>query len=373
MRENATLGIIFSNVHDEQLGVLTEKRTTGSVPFGGRYRLIDFTLSNMVNSGVEDVGIIAKSNYQSLMDHVGNGKDWDLARKRGGLRILPPFGHANSGIYRGRLEALFGAMSFIRHSLSEYVIIADGSLIANMDYEKILAYHEETGADITVVYQKETLNGEIVPDTALLDLDESGRVTGVRLGNQFHGEQNSYLDVCVMKKNLLERLVSDLSSRNLYSFSRDLLQGSVGTLHIQGYEFTGFARKVCSLKSFYASNMELLSQDVRKALFLKERPIYTKVRDEPPARYGLSASASNSFVADGAVIEGRVENSIIFRGAKIGKDAVVKNSIIMQGSTIGEGANLDYVITDKNVLIKDSRILMGFATYPVFIAKGSIV
>ena len=374
MKEKKVLGIIFSNMHDENLSTLTNHRTMGSVPFAGRYRLIDFPLSNMVNSGIQNVGVITKSNYQSLMDHIGSGRDWDLARKRGGLTFLPPFSHFNSnGIYRGNLEALRGVSGFISHSDAEYVVMTDCDDVANIDYGKIISEHVKNNAEITVVYKKGICARNASRTMAVLSLAPDQRLQEVMVNPDLPGEQNIYMNLAVVNKSFLEHLIADSSSHNLYSFIKDVLQARCGSIRIYGYEFTGYSDKINCMNTYFNANMALLNSENRAALFLKERPVYTKVRDEVPAKYGLYSKVSNSLVADGCIIEGEVENSIIFRGVKIGKGSKVKNAIIMQGTDIGENAVIEYVICDKDVTIKDNRSLMGFETYPVFISKGSVI
>lgn len=372
MKKN-TLGIVFSNMHDETLGELTERRTTGSIPFGGRYRLIDFTLSNMVNSGISEVGIITKSNYQSLMDHLGSGRDWDLARKRGGLCILPPFGHSATGMYRGRLEAIVGIMSYIKHSNAQYVVMSDSDTVANIDFSDLLDQHMKTGADITLVYKRERLNNDYPKDTTVFSLDENNMVSDVLVNPFVDGEQNIYINIAVMSKELLERLANEGMSRNNTSFVNFVLQGKSSSLKIMGYHFDKYSSEITSMKAYFKTSMELLNEDVRMQLFPKDRPVYTKVRDEVPVKYGLSSKVKNSLIADGCIIDGTVENSIIFRGVKIEKGAVVKNSIIMQSGIIGENSKLDYVVTDKDVIVNHERHLSGSQMYPVFISKGSRV
>ncbi len=372
MKKN-TLGIVFSNMHDETLGELTERRTTGSIPFGGRYRLIDFTLSNMVNSGISEVGIITKSNYQSLMDHLGSGRDWDLARKRGGLCILPPFGHSATGMYRGRLEAIVGIMSYIKYSNAQYVVMSDSDTVANIDFSDLLDQHMKTGADITLVYKRERLNNDYPKDTTVFSLDENNMVSDVLVNPFVDGEQNIYINIAVMSKELLERLANEGMSRNNTSFVNFVLQGKSSSLKIMGYHFDKYSSEITSMKAYFKTSMELLNEDVRMQLFPKDRPVYTKVRDEVPVKYGLSSKVKNSLIADGCIIEGTVENSIIFRGVKVEKGAVVKNSIIMQSGIIGENSKLDYVVTDKDVIVNHERHLSGSQMYPVFISKGSRV
>lgn len=368
-----TLGVVFSNMHDHMLSEITEHRTMGSVPFGGRYRLIDFVLSNMVNSGINTVGVITKSNYQSLMDHLGTGREWDLTRKRGGLSILPPFGHASAGIYRGRLEALGGILSYIHHSDAKYVILADCDVVANVDFTGILKEHIEKNADITVVYKRDTATDEQIMDTTVLRLDENSMVNEVLIHPSIQEEDNVYLNFCIMSKDLLEKLINEGASRSVYSFKQGVLQAKCNKLRIYAWRFEGYSAKINCTRSYYKANMQILAPEVRAQLFPNDRPIYTKVRDEVPAKYGLNASADGSLVADGAIIDGTVENSIIFRGVHISRGAVVRNSILMQDTVVSEKVTLDHVITDKNVVIRAGRTLTGYDTYPSIISKNSIV
>lgn len=366
------LGIIFSNMHDEVLRELTERRTMASVPFGGRYRLIDFTLSSFVNSNIQSVGVITKSNYQSLMDHLGSGREWDLARKRDGLFILPPFGNAGAGIYRGRIEALSGIMAFIKRSTARYVVLADCDIIFNIDIKEMLNAHIDKQADITVAYQKKMLTPENSRESTVLVCDNKTRVQDVMLSPVLEGEHNVSINLMILEKSLLERLVAENMSRNLYSLEKDVLQARASQLRIFGYEYKGFCFKIDSMRDYYDANMLMLKKEVRDELFLPS-PVYTKVRDDMPVKYGLASRVKNSLIADGCVIEGEVENSVLFRGVTVGKGAKVHNSIVMQDTIIGDKSVLGYCITDKDVTIKENRTLMGYLSYPVFIAKGSVV
>ena len=368
------LGIVFSNMHDHMVSELTAVRCMGSVPVGGRYRMIDFVLSGFANSGIENVGVITKNNYQSLMNHLGSGREWDLARRRGGLCILPPFGNVEaSGMYRGRVEALSGIMGYIKSSPGDYVITADCDLMANIDYMPFIKSHIDSGADISVMYKKMHLTGEVTKDLCTFLLDSDDMVRDMLIESEIKGEQNVYINIMMISKDLLDRVVNDCYSRNQFSFEKDVLQAGINRYKIHAFELEGYAARINSMKMYYQTNLDLLEPQAREALFPHGRPIYTKVRDEAPVRYGLDARVSNSLLADGCVIEGEVENSVLFRGVKVSKGAKVKNSIIMQATEIGANSNLDYVITDKDVIIKDSRMIMGFSTYPVYISKGSSV
>ncbi|MGN0664814.1 MAG: glucose-1-phosphate adenylyltransferase subunit GlgD [Negativibacillus sp.] len=366
------LGIVFSNMHETSMGDLTENRTMASVPFGGRYRLIDFTLSNLVNSGIHDVGIIAKNNYQTLMTHVGTGKEWDLSRKNGGLSILPPYGRSEAGVFRGRIEALAGIIQYIKESNAEYVVMTDCDTVATVDYDDILKYHQSKDADITIVYQHKQVSKAQRNNTTVIKLDENHRVYDV-MKDHAEDEGNVFLDIIVMRKSLLERIVVESNARGKVSFTEEVLQGQKDKLRIFGYDFKGYIGDIKSIEAYYNCSMDLLNPDIRRHLFPAHRPVYTKVRDEVPVRYGVDAKVGHSLIADGCIIDGEVENSVIFRGVKVGKGAKVRNCILMQGTIVGDNADLSYVIADKNVIIRNSRTLVGCETYPIVIGKGRSV
>ncbi len=371
MRTNNVIGLIYSNAYDSAIPELTTLRTMGSVPFGGRYRMIDFALSNMVNCGITKVGVATKSNYQSLMDHLGSGKPWDLSRKNDGMFILPPFSSSEGSMYSNRIEALRGSMRFIARSKEEYVVLCDCNIVGNIDFEEIFDYHTEKKADITIAY----LRGKkpALSDLMTFDVCEDGRINGIAVNTVCDGDENYSLNIFVMRKALLERLINEVTSLHLDNFERDIFQRNVGTLKIYGYKAKGFVRVLSSLQSFFDTNMELLDTDNRKELFPKERPVFTKVRDEMPTIYGLGSDVRNSLIADGCSIEGTVENCVLFRGVRIGKGAVVKNSIIMQGTYIGENANLNCVVIDKSAVIKPGKTLCGDKSFPIYIGKEIII
>ncbi len=372
MNTNAT-GIIFSNMHDEELHEITANRTMGSVPFGGRYRLIDFTLSNLKNSGVTNVGVITKSNYQSLIDHLKSGKEWDLSRKRGGLFLFPPYGRHNSGFYRNKIEALFGIMTFIRKETNDYFLISDCDVICNMDWIRALNYHIEKHADITTIYyEKEPDPYPENPETTYT-VSEQGYVTDLMVGQKIKVKSKVGTNMWIIGRNLLITLIEDAIAHNYEDFERDIMQRKLNYLKIAAYKFEGYLRKINSITDFFQTNMDLLTPSVQKDLFHRYGKIYTKILDDIPTLYSSEASAINCLIANGCKIEGTVENSILFRGVRVGKGAKISNSIIMQGSNIGEFATLNYVITDKDVTINNQRILMGYETNPVYIKKSSII
>ncbi len=369
---NNVLGLIFASLHDSTVIELTKHRTMGSIMFGGRYRLIDFPLSNMVNSGITQVGVITKSNYGSLLDHLGTGREWDLARKQGGLHLLPPFSqNVGEGVYRGRLEALSNVWSYVEHSKCEYVVLTDCDYVANLNFENVIKQHKETEADITVVYGKYKYSEESGSCVDVLELDKTGRVNAVLIDPAISGGCNISLDMFVMKKDFLRKIVKDAVSKNQYSLVRDCLQPNVKEFKIMGYEFDGYFSRIDSVKHYYEANLALLKAENRKQLFKTGAPIYTKIGDNGPVKYGLEAKVSNSLIADGCIIEGTVENSILFRGVKVGKGSVVRNCILMQNTNIGADCSLTSVITDKNVTTEDGRVLTGSESYPVYISKNA--
>ena len=370
MRGNNIMGIIFANLHENLVSELTEVRIMGAVPFGGKYRLIDFPLSNMVNSGINKVGVITKSNYQSIMDHVGNGKAWDLSRKQGGLFILPPF--TNSNDYSNRVTTLNSIRHFLENSTQEYVVISDCDTICNIDYQDVCRKHLENGADITLVYKRDQLP-EKLHDPTVLSFDNKGKVIDVLINNNVTGSCSYYMNMLFIKRELLMELIDKCISKNTLNFKRDIIQGEYKNLNVYGYELKGFSPVITSMSDYFNANMALMNEDVRADLFNSDNPIYTKVRDDMPTKYGLGSKVKNSLIANGCNIEGDVENCILFKGVHIGKGTKVSNCVIMQDTKIGADSNLSYVIVDKDVTVKDERTLMGFLSYPVYISKGSIV
>lgn len=371
MIKKTAMGVVFANVHDEMMHELTEVRSIGSIPFGCRYRIIDFTLSNLVNAGISNIGILTKENYRSLMDHIGSGKPWDLDRKHKGVFILPPFNIIGSGMNTGHIDALDGSLDFIKDSKENFVCLYDSDVLCNIDIADMIDRHVESGADITVAYKHGELpqNNRDVMQFAF----EGNRVKEIKLSRTAGTECDFSLDIMIISRELLIDLVTDAAERNLASFARHILQPKVDDLKIFGYKMEQFAVVMDSTKSYFKANMDLLDPKVRGELFDPERPIYTKTRDNMPAKYGLESSVSNSLVADGCIIEGTVKNSLLFRNVHIGKGATVENCIIMQDGVVGDNANLCYVATDKMVSISEGTTLAGSETYPLIIAKATKV
>lgn len=367
MRNNTVMGLIFPNMHDDCLRELTALRALGSIPFGGRYRLIDFSLSNMVNAGISKVGIVTKNKYQSLMDHLGSGKAWDLSRKNEGLYFLPLRG--DDAFYEGRIASLLGIEGFLRNSREEHVLMADCHVIGNIDYGPLLRQHIESGADITIGCQSG--NAPTGIESLLLRVSPDSRVTDLRIGREDGCRYG--IGLYVARKETLLQLVEEAVSRNLGSFERDVLQRRLDALRLYAYEVPEYTAAITSLGDYFDANMALLRPENRRRVFLPNRPIYTKVRDCAPAIHGLHADVRDSLVADGATIDGQVCHSVIFRDVKIGRDTVVENCILMQGTVVLPQSQLNCVIGDKDVVIRERSVLRGVESYPVYIKKRTVV
>ena len=370
------LGIIFSNIHDASIPELTTNTTMAGIPFGGRYRLIDFILSAMVNSGVTQVGVITKNHYRGLMIHVGSGKPWDLARKNGGLFILPPYGDTTSeSLYSNRLEAIMGTREFLENSQEEYVIMSDSDIIASVDYADAFDQHVKTGADITGIYFMST--AQQARNYTEFQMDNSGRITDLAV---YYSPATDSLVKCIsmnmwiMKRELLLRIIRHATAHALTSFSREILAPNLGKYKVMGYKYNGYSKRIDSLKQYYDVSMDLLNSDVREELFKAPgRPVYTSVQDSPPTKYIEGSNVSNSLVADGCIIEGTVKNSILFRGVKVSRGAVVENSVVMRDTAIESESHLKNLIIGEGVTITSKTSLSGQDTYPFFIKDRSIV
>ena len=375
----AVAGLIFSNIHDSAIPELTTVRTMASVPFGCRYRLIDFALSNMVNSGITKIGIVAHNNYQSLLDHIGTGKDWDLARRSGGIKILPPFitsyeGATGASLYNTRLEALLGVTNFIDKCNEEYLVLSDCDGICNVDLSAVIASHIENNADITIVTRIIGSDEENVKGMTAVTSDENGTIVDV--GGYVKGVSSSEVstNILVVSRMFLLGALRDAAAHGYRHFMKDIVARRIGRARIFSYLYEDTYIQVTSLESYFKSSMKLLDTDVRKSLFnVPNMPVYTKLRNSSPTRYSSEARVVNSYVADGCVIEGTVENCILFRGVHIGKGTTVKNCVLLQDTFTGSNVTLNCVITDKNAVICDGRMLSGHSTMPFFIPKGAIV
>ncbi len=347
------LGIIFPNSYDGLVPELVTERLMASIPFAGRYRMVDFVLSSMVNCGIDNVSLIVRKNYHSLMDHLGSGREWDLTRKYGGLNIVPPFASNTVKVYNGRIEALASILDMLKDAREKYVVMSDANLAVNFDFTAMLEQHIESGADVTIAYKKQEIPVgmkkpfDITKDLYYtFELDDDGRIRQLRINPEDEGVQNLSMNIYIIEREFLVHMISEAYSKGMVYFDRDLLAPNLERLNVRGFEFNGYLARISDIKSYFDENMKLLKDENLDGLF-GGNPIYTKIRDDNPTRYIQGSKAKNIMSADGCIIEGEVENSILFRGVRIAKGAKVKNCVLMQDTIVGEGANVEYVITDK--------------------------
>lgn len=372
-------GIIFSNIHDSNIRELTAMRTVASIPFGCRYRLIDFPLSNMVNARISNIGVITHYNYHSLMEHIGSGKDWDLARRSGGVKILPPYitAYANNVnyLYRTRLEALMSVRHSIRQIREEYVVLSDCDVVCNIDMTAILERHVATKADITIAVRK-CEDNEAWSKNVYYMCDKESTITDM-LSYPSYKAVGAYasMNIMIMRSDYLRELLQDSVAHGYSSMSREVIARKLPYGRVKAYIFDGRSIAVQSFADYFAGNMSLVRDiELRRALFsVASRPIFTRVRNSPPSYYSESASASSSLIADGCTIIGQVESSVLFRGVKIGRGAIVRNCVLLQGTIVGEGCRIENVVSDKNGAILDGRILIGSPTQPYYVARNTVI
>ena len=369
---NGMHGIIFSYEKKTGLRELIEHRIHGSIPFGGNYRVVDFMLSNMVGAGVRDVGVIMHGKCQSMLDHLGTGKSWDLSRNHGGLTLLPAFAYAerrgDAGRFRGKVEALGCVMDYLKDIRQDYVVLTDSDLVINLPLDDVLRDHIDSGADLTAVCT--SLPG-LESDT-YFRLDNSGRIVDVA-HDVFTPEGFRCLNIFVLRRDLLIQLVTDCMAHNQYSFRHKILQDRKDALHFRAYVWDGYAAQLRSVQEYYDRSMELLQGSIRAELFAAARPILAKEDDEASSYFAPGSRVKNSLDADGCTIEGSVENSNLFPGETEEKGAELRDSILFKGTRVRDGVTLRYVITDKYVEVLPGRTLMGHESYPIVISKGSIV
>ena len=367
------LGVIFANTYDNLVPELVAERSMASIPFGGRYRLIDFTLSSMANAGIDNVSVIVRKNYHSLMDHLGAGREWDLTRKRGGLNIVPPFAERSVKMYSGRVDALDSILNWLEAQKERYVILSDSYIAMNFDFGSLIDAHVASGADVTMVYNRAPIPEGARSDNYTIRIDETGRVQEILSNDYRMGEQNLAMNIYVIERESLIHLIHDAAVRGLVYFERDILARNLKLLNVQAYEFKGYAARISDMKSYFDENMRLLQAGNVDKLFNEGNPIYTKIRDDNPTRYLEGSKVKNSLLADGCVIEGTVENCVLFRGCQVKKGAVVKNCVLMQDTVVETDCGVEYVVTDKNVHITAGKKLAGTDTFPVFVAKNHSV
>ena len=366
------MGLIFTN--DASLGELTHKRTMASLPFGGRYRQVDFALSNLCHAGIRHVGIISRHNYQSLMNHIGDGEEWGLELEQGGLEFLTPYATSVTDNYRGKLESLHTAMDSLRYPEDDYVVMIDSAVLSNIDLNKVIAAHVASGKDVTVVTKAGIANGVKQLDLAL-KLDAKGEVADMAVDYVAPADYVASMDIFVLSKKYLLEKTEELIARNHYHMDRDLVLGGwqKGEVSVNVYQFEGVALYNESVAEYFSNSLALIDKEIRADLFGANHPVYTKVRDRVPSYYGEDCEIEDCLVADGCMLDGEAEHSVLFRQVTICKDAEVEDCVIMNDSVVGEGAELKYVILDKDVTVRPGAKLIGTPNAPIIIKRGEIV
>ena len=344
-----TLGLIFAGDKPDKLSSLTKMRSISALPFASKYRMIDLTLSNMINSGIIRVGILTQFNSRSLIDHLGNGREWDLDRRNGGMFILQPvITSSNPFWYRGTADAIFQNISLLKRSSEEYVLIGSGNHVYKYDYRILKNYHIQKDADITILMTKSVSDNYLV-------LDEQNKVIAISKKNE--KDYYSSMNIYFMKKDLLIDLIYASIPQKKYDIFDNLIIENLKYLKIIGCPFNGYWNNVKDTNTYAKANFDILNDNTRKEIFYKYGKIYTKLKNMPSPKFNITAKVSNSLVGDGCVVSGEIENSIIFRDVIVKAGARIRNSIIMQGSVINEGAIVENAILDKEVIVKrDNKI-----------------
>ncbi|NMO95268.1 glucose-1-phosphate adenylyltransferase subunit GlgD [Paenibacillus lemnae] len=363
------MGVINLDHELDVLSELTYFRCGAAVPFAGRYRLIDFVMSNMMHSGVEDIALFVRRKYRSLLDHLGEGGPWDLDRKRGGLFILPPDWNDPSDVSVGELQHIYNNQNFFARGPAQYIIHSGSQHLSSVDFSEAYEYHIKQGADVTLIYTKAE---ELLPEhrpCVRLDVNEEGIVTDI---HHEHDNTNIYMDMFIMEKELFLQLMKQCIAHQESHVFRDAIQKNRHKLKIAGYEYQGYHAVINSLESYYRNSLDLLEQEKYQSLF-SAQPVLTKIKYEVPAKYLESADVRHSLVANGCQIDGTVENSVLFRGVKVKEGARIHNSIIMQKCVIEENAVLENVILDKDVVITAGRKLQGDTRKPYVVAKDMVI
>lgn len=363
---NNCIGIINLDEKEQMINELTKHRSLASLPIAGRYRVIDFVLSNMTNSGVENLGIFTKNKSRSLMDHLTNGRPWDLHRKKDGLRV---FNFADVDPVHDDIHNFWDNIDFLEYSRMDYVLMSPSYMICNIDYKKVLNYHIEQKNDITIVYKNIKDCEENFTDCEVLNIGDNSRVISIGENISCTSNSNINMEMYIMKKSLFIDIIYKSIKSGMYRKVKQYINSNINNLKVGGYEFTGYLACVNSIKSYYDANMDFLKEKVSKELFYSNSPIYTKPKDECPTQYTENSSVVNSIIANGSYIEGTVRNCVIGRKVFIGKDTVLENCVILQNSMIEEGVKMNTVITDKGVVIKKDEELKGLEDNPITIPK----
>ena len=367
------MGIINSNDFSDNLGILSRHRCTAAVLFGARYRLIDFPLSNMVNSGIRNVGVISSYKYRPLMDHLGAGKHWFLDRKAEGLFLLPGrLQSIRNCSLRFDLNDLYVNADYLRNSTQRTVILSRSNIVCNFNYKDVIDYHRRKDADITMIYKKLNAETEDLSGRISFNIDNLSRVFDIQENTSGYGTTNLFIESMIIEKSLLLEILENCKYTGKWDLF-DIIEENSEELRVYAYRFQGYTGRIYSTSDYYRCSMELLNPDIRKELFMAKDIIFTKVKDNPPTRYGFTSKIKNTLIGSGCFLNGEVEDSIIFRGVTIQEGAVVKNSIIMQNCIIGPNVVLENAILDKSIVMQEGTVLKGNPVFPTVVEKEIII
>ncbi|MCL2171975.1 MAG: glucose-1-phosphate adenylyltransferase subunit GlgD, partial [Defluviitaleaceae bacterium] len=356
---------------NERLGRLTDVRATSAMPVGSCYRAIDFSLSNMSNSGIKKVAVITQFNSRSLHDHLNSPKWWDFGTKRGGLFVLSPFQSKEEGFwFRGTADSMYQNMAYLERSSEEIVVIASGDGVYKMDYNKVIEAHIESGADVTVVCK--ILENMDLRHFGVLSLGENGRIVDFQEKPEMPQSNTISLGIYVIRRKLLMEMLEQAFSEDRYDFVKEMLVANIHNLHMHGYMFNEYWSAINTIESYFNINMDFLRPDVREHFYNEEPYIETKNKDEPPAKYGEMSSVRNSLIGSGSVINGDVRCSVLFRRVRVSSGARVRRSILMEGCKIGANCCLENVILDKNVVISKNTTILGGDGPPKIVMRDEI-
>ena len=369
----SAVGIIFSSLNNNTLSRLTGDRTVAAIPFACRYRLVDFCLSNLVNANISNIHIVANYNYRSLLEHIGSGKDWDLARRSGGINMISPFQTARAGggkMFSTHMEALKNMIEYVNEFKEEYVVLMDADHVLNIDINEVIRAHEETGASVTFVTHRinEQFNSK---SQRMMFASDGGKVTDIAM-NSSYNENNPELalNIFVMKTVYLRKIIEEADAYSIDSLTKMFIANYKQDKYMV-YKHDGYVASVSSFLDYYKCSIELAENpEARESLFgKKDAPIFTRVHNSAPTLHMSTAKVENSIIADECVIEGTVINSVIFRGVTIEKGAVIRNSVLFHGTHIGKNAELNCIVTDKDVVVSDNVKLSGNDNMPFYIQK----
>lgn len=365
------LGLINLTGSD-MLKEISTKRPLASQPFAGKFRLMDFSLSAMVNAGVDTVGLILPFHSRSILDHVRSAKEWNLAHKQRGLFYLPVDEEEEIlNPQQSDIRTYHKNLRYVELDSRRYLLLAGCDVICNIDYEKVLHFHRRHNADITMVYK---VMEEDSPGSGYrITNRDSGRITGMEKVEGGKQGEALFLGSLLIDCELFIKMVRCAYELDPLKSFNEVLARNVGSLRVFGFPYEGYAKRINSLSSYYQANMDMLHQENWREIFNRDRRIFTKIKDEAPAKYMEAAKVNNSLIANGCIIEGTVENSILFRKVRIGRNAVIRNSIIMQNTTVGEDAFLNYVVCDKDRDIQQEAILEGTKEEPLCIVKYEVL